>query len=56
MLIICAWCSKHLTGDINEKLNISHGMCKTCSNKLKRELEQMKISKKQALVSKPNIA
>jgi hypothetical protein len=56
MRIVCAWCDKHLTGDRNEKLNISHGLCNTCGDKIKREIEQMKMSKKQTLASKPHTA
>lgn len=34
MKTICANCKKYLSGDPEEKENISHGLCKKCIRKL----------------------
>ena len=46
MLVICGWCKKVLgevEGDIGE---VSHGICKVCSKKLKKESGLKAVSSK----------
>jgi len=41
MKVVCAWCGKEL-GFKEGNGGISHGICETCKEKVKKELEQIK--------------
>ena len=38
MKMVCAWCSKHLSGP--EDGEESHGICKPCADKLVKEYDE----------------
>ena len=46
MKIICAWCGKILSKELDssDKEN-SHGICKTCEDKMREELKERKERK-----------
>ncbi|MBA7537347.1 hypothetical protein ES705_29614 [subsurface metagenome] len=37
MKVICGWCNKVLNETDNDKDVVSHGICKECANRLRKE-------------------
>lgn len=38
---VCAWCGKHISGELTKNCVFTHGICEVCEEKLRRE-EKMK--------------
>lgn len=39
MKVVCAWCKKHLMGDVSDE-KVSHGICEECHDRVTKEYEE----------------
>lgn len=41
MTVVCAWCGVILRGDPTEAVNVSHGMCRDCEQRVMEEIARL---------------